>query len=199
MRSLIVCYLCGREFGSASISIHEPQCIEKYQLAQSKLEKSKRKPVPARPSNWDQICSGDVSAIKEAKEQYNMEAEESFNNERATCEHCGRGFHPPERLQVHLVSCGPNSHFAKQAQKKKSQAQLSDPNNSSKKSPSNSQAPPSRRQEPKMSRISPKSSQERLQPQAQTSSAAFCTACGVKFPSQANFCGNCGGKRVAAK
>ena len=40
-----VCYVCGREFGSQSIFIHEPKCIEKWHLENKKLPKHlQRKP-----------------------------------------------------------------------------------------------------------------------------------------------------------
>uniref|UniRef100_A0A2I2YS77 C2HC/C3H-type domain-containing protein n=1 Tax=Gorilla gorilla gorilla TaxID=9595 RepID=A0A2I2YS77_GORGO len=28
----VVCYICGREYGTKSISIHEPQCLKKMYL-----------------------------------------------------------------------------------------------------------------------------------------------------------------------
>lgn len=45
----MVCYICGREFGSKSISIHEPQCLEKWKIENNKLPKSQRRPEPIKP------------------------------------------------------------------------------------------------------------------------------------------------------
>ena len=41
-----VCYICGREFGSKSISIHEPKCLEKWHMENHKLPKHLRRKEP---------------------------------------------------------------------------------------------------------------------------------------------------------
>lgn len=38
--NLTVCYICGREFGSKSLKIHEPQCLRKWRLANPKRSRS---------------------------------------------------------------------------------------------------------------------------------------------------------------
>ena len=35
----VSCYICGRDFGTKSISIHIPNCIKKWEAAQKKLPK----------------------------------------------------------------------------------------------------------------------------------------------------------------
>ena len=35
-----VCYICGREYGSKSLKIHEPQCLKKWRLANPKRSRS---------------------------------------------------------------------------------------------------------------------------------------------------------------
>ena len=37
--ALVVCYLCGREYGSASISIHEKQCLKRWQTKEARKAK----------------------------------------------------------------------------------------------------------------------------------------------------------------
>uniref|UniRef100_A0A8C8Z8S4 C2HC/C3H-type domain-containing protein n=1 Tax=Prolemur simus TaxID=1328070 RepID=A0A8C8Z8S4_PROSS len=44
-----VCYVCGREFGSQSLAIHEPQCLEKWRVENSKLPEELRRPLPRKP------------------------------------------------------------------------------------------------------------------------------------------------------
>uniref|UniRef100_A0A8C5X732 C2HC/C3H-type domain-containing protein n=1 Tax=Malurus cyaneus samueli TaxID=2593467 RepID=A0A8C5X732_9PASS len=44
-----VCYICGREFGSQSIAIHEPQCLEKWRIENNQLPKHLRRPEPRKP------------------------------------------------------------------------------------------------------------------------------------------------------
>nr|XP_044987741.1 zinc finger protein 474-like [Jaculus jaculus] len=44
-----ICYICGREFGSRSLAIHEPQCLEKWRVRNSHLPRRLRRPEPSRP------------------------------------------------------------------------------------------------------------------------------------------------------
>ncbi|CAK5029921.1 unnamed protein product [Meloidogyne enterolobii] len=45
----VYCYICGRQFGSASIGIHQPQCLKKWHIQNEKLPKSQRRPEPKPP------------------------------------------------------------------------------------------------------------------------------------------------------
>jgi hypothetical protein len=45
----IVCYICGREYGTKSISIHEPQCLKKWHNENNLLPKELRRPEPKKP------------------------------------------------------------------------------------------------------------------------------------------------------
>ena len=55
-----MCYICGREFGSASISIHIPQCEKKWNNEQLKLPKKQRRPLPTKPMEYDRVVNGDL-------------------------------------------------------------------------------------------------------------------------------------------
>ena len=50
-----VCYICGREFGSKSIGIHEPQCMEKWRVQNAKQPMALRRIEPQKPSNVQSI------------------------------------------------------------------------------------------------------------------------------------------------
>ena len=54
---LPVCHLCGREFGTASLAIHQKSCAEKY-------EREKGKPAPEAPSIGGGASDGDERALK---------------------------------------------------------------------------------------------------------------------------------------
>ena len=43
------CYICGRDFGSSSLSIHEPQCMKKWEAEMELLPPGERRPRPVRP------------------------------------------------------------------------------------------------------------------------------------------------------
>jgi hypothetical protein len=50
---LRTCYICGRGFGSASLSIHEPQCMKKWEGEQALLEPEFR--ASARPARQGSV------------------------------------------------------------------------------------------------------------------------------------------------
>ena len=98
-RQLVVCYICGREFGSKSISIHEPQCIKKWHIENDNLPKHLRaKTVPQKPQLLP-FVNGDG-----ARSSWNEAAWQSAQSNLAACHNCGRTF-KPDRLEVHLRSC----------------------------------------------------------------------------------------------
>jgi hypothetical protein len=33
---MLICYICGREYGSASLPIHEAQCIKRFEVEQAR-------------------------------------------------------------------------------------------------------------------------------------------------------------------
>lgn len=46
---MLVCYICGKEFGSKSLKIHEPQCLKKWRIANPRhLHKVKSGPMKAK-------------------------------------------------------------------------------------------------------------------------------------------------------
>jgi len=93
----VVCHICGREFGSASIDIHVPQCQQKWEATEAAKPSKERRPVPEKP-DLDPSLS---------REEMNAEVARHWNDEvLEPCPTCGRTF-LPDRLQVHLRSCGP--------------------------------------------------------------------------------------------
>ncbi|GET87714.1 hypothetical protein, conserved [Leishmania tarentolae] len=94
-----VCYLCGQQFGSASIGIHVPQCYQKKISQWEVTDPGSRGPKPRHPDtvNWKGANGASVAAIN--KEQY-----QEFNSQLVACPHCARTF-LPDRLPVHLRGC----------------------------------------------------------------------------------------------
>ena len=45
----LICYICGRQFGSTSIEIHHPQCLSKWHRENNKLPKNLRRTEPKAP------------------------------------------------------------------------------------------------------------------------------------------------------
>lgn len=93
----VVCHICGREFGTASIDIHVPQCEKKWEATEAQKPANERRPVPKAP-----VVNPGVS-----KAEYNQAALQQWNDEALlACPNCGRTF-LPDRLEVHLRSCKP--------------------------------------------------------------------------------------------
>ena len=49
---LLVCYLCGREYGSKSLGIHLPQCRKMFEAQEAKKPKSQRRKLPTLPPGY---------------------------------------------------------------------------------------------------------------------------------------------------
>ena len=54
----VVCYICGREYGTASIDIHLKTCVKKWEQEESKKPPKERRPVPQAPKNFEDIVIG---------------------------------------------------------------------------------------------------------------------------------------------
>lgn len=100
-RQGVVCYICGREFGSKSISIHEPQCLKKWHAENKSLPKHQQRPAPQKPQLLPSM-NGNVT-----RSSWNEAAYQSAQSNLVPCPNCGRTFNP-DRLEVHLRSCQSN-------------------------------------------------------------------------------------------
>ncbi|XP_069138183.1 zinc finger protein 474-like [Argopecten irradians] len=99
VKKTVVCYICGREFGSSSVSIHEPQCMKKWTAENNKLPKSQRRKPPVKPEFLPSIGNGGND-----RERFNEAAWQSAQSQLLPCEHCGRTFNP-DRLAIHQKGC----------------------------------------------------------------------------------------------
>lgn len=98
----VVCYICGREYGTRSISIHENQCLNKWKIENKKLPPNQRRPPPTRPQVLPSISGRTQHDI----DRWNEIASQSAAAHMAACENCGRTFNP-DRLSIHQRSCRP--------------------------------------------------------------------------------------------
>ena len=65
---LLVCYICGREFGSKSLVIHEPQCLKKWKVANPRRNSSNPAPGFSLVKARSIAClTGDSTEKKERK------------------------------------------------------------------------------------------------------------------------------------
>ncbi|KAH9286562.1 putative zinc finger protein [Echinococcus granulosus] len=124
---IVVCYICHREFGTASIGIHEKSCLKKWRDANNKLPPSERLPEPIKPTTFPspspdtQVASDttvgfvDNRQIKTTGQDPNVEAYNAAAAQTktlATCPKCSRHF-APDRLKVHQAHCKPPPKLAR--------------------------------------------------------------------------------------
>lgn len=88
----ITCYLCAREFGTASFPLHEVRCIEKWERENARLPPDMRRKLPEKPSGLTTVEEWNNFAWKVAQESL------------VPCGKCGRTFNP-DRIQVHVKVC----------------------------------------------------------------------------------------------
>lgn len=99
----LTCYICGREFGTASLEIHLKTCKKKWEDEESKKPKGQRRPCPEAPKNFDELLTGNKT--QGALDDYNDAAYKEYNDKALmACPNCARTF-LPDRLDVHLRSC----------------------------------------------------------------------------------------------
>ncbi|XP_010625561.1 zinc finger protein 474 isoform X4 [Fukomys damarensis] len=99
----VVCYICGSEYGTKSIGIHEPQCLKKWHNENNLLPKELRRPEPKKTEVRTITAKGfyDLDALNEA-------AWTTAQRQLVPCNACGRTF-LPDRLIVHQRSCKPKA------------------------------------------------------------------------------------------
>ncbi|KAG5496413.1 hypothetical protein JKF63_02715 [Porcisia hertigi] len=131
--NFVLCYLCGRQFGTASIDFHRPQCYMKLLIAWERGDPATRGPKPLDPKEHEKrmmTCAANVKATSGLAagggslytsckgfggvgrkppssdiEMYNQLQLDAFNEASLSpCPNCGRTF-LPDRLQIHLRSC----------------------------------------------------------------------------------------------
>jgi len=93
MPKMHVCYICGRQFGSTSLAIHEKSCLKKWEIENEQQEPHLRRRPPVKP---DPSLKGQAASDA---------AYESYTAHMVPCEICGRTFSGVDRMQIHLKSC----------------------------------------------------------------------------------------------
>lgn len=97
----LMCYICGRQYGSASLQIHLKKCKSQFLAQEAKKPASKRRPLPPDPMG---SAGGGGGGGVDAEAQ-NAAAFESYNTHSLLpCENCGRTF-AEKPLAIHKKSC----------------------------------------------------------------------------------------------
>ena len=105
----LICPLCGREYGTASLQIHMKSCRQKFELQQQDLPKNMRRSADKIIAAYEQNQAM-MNAFTSGSGGYNIDAMndqafDTYNREALVpCSNCGRTF-LPDRLIVHQRSC----------------------------------------------------------------------------------------------
>jgi len=51
----LMCYICGREYGTTSLQIHLKTCMKKWEIEEGKKPKKERRPMPQPPKQLVQV------------------------------------------------------------------------------------------------------------------------------------------------
>jgi hypothetical protein len=95
----VFCYICGRQFTDASLPIHEPQCLQKWEIQNNQLPPSERRPRPKKP----QALAGGANSQMTREELQEAQWQAAKEN-RVPCRNCERRF-APDRIAVHERIC----------------------------------------------------------------------------------------------
>jgi len=191
-KELPFCYICGRQFTKASLPIHEPQCLKKWEIANEQLAPEFRKKAPVKPKEVpDRAIAGSKGGGG-----YSMSAQDAaYQAAQANlvaCPNCGRTFNM-DRIEKHVGICKKTGLIAP----KKTAAA----------------PPPSQPAKTEPPKKTPTASAKAKRPPIAVAAAAaapskpsgvgdtgggskFCSECGAKFENVAKFCTECGAKRA---
>ncbi|EGR32934.1 zinc c2h2 type family protein, putative [Ichthyophthirius multifiliis] len=97
----LMCYICGREFGTRSLKIHLKSCREKWPLTSNR-------PLPREPPGLMELLSKENITRKDI-DIYNNRAYDQYNYDvLVPCSNCCRTF-KPESLISHQKACKPGN------------------------------------------------------------------------------------------
>ncbi|KAG5321115.1 ZN474 protein, partial [Pseudoatta argentina] len=102
-KKTVTCYICGRDFGSSGIAIHEPQCLKKWHAENDKLSPARKRKEPQKPEiiYIQDPSTGNMVVDQAATVEANWMTHLS---QLIPCKHCGRTFNP-DRVNIHEKSC----------------------------------------------------------------------------------------------
>jgi len=101
----ILCYICGRKYGTTSIDIHLKQCKVMWDKIEDQKPKNERRKCPSPPKQFEEMKINPAKA--DVMDAYNDEAFKNYNEKALVpCDICGRTF-LPDSLKIHKKSCKP--------------------------------------------------------------------------------------------
>lgn len=194
----LVCHICGREFGTKSLSIHIKACAKKWEDTEAQKPPRERRPVPQAPELPVDVP---VGATQGDLDRRNAAAMTAFEEQAMMqCEHCGRTF-LAERLPVHQRSCTAEhparAVVGKGGPVEETKAPLAAPRSPAKAQPTAAEANPpmAKSLKPGVQRPGPSQTSPAKPGAGAAGPSKFCPSCGTKYADGDKFCGQCGTPR----
>ena len=108
----LLCCLCGRQYGSASIAIHLRSCKERFLREEDAKPTGSRRPLPdmlfrensAATAAFPGERTPTGASASPHIQQWNDEAASVYRDSMSECAFCARRF-LPEKLEIHNRSC----------------------------------------------------------------------------------------------
>ena len=94
-----MCFICGREYGTASLEIHIKTCKKKWEIEQEKKPKELRRPCPEAPKGFDETVAQAKNGAVDF-DSYNEAAFDNYNTKAlVSCSGCARTFNPDSLIK----------------------------------------------------------------------------------------------------
>eukprot|EP00753_Platysulcus_tardus_P007574 PLAT15285.1.p1 GENE.PLAT15285.1~~PLAT15285.1.p1 ORF type:complete len:510 (+),score=168.98 PLAT15285.1:78-1532(+) len=97
----LLCYLCGKKFGTASLEIHWKSCKRKRVAAQKAMPRACRTRAPPPPA----MSIPTRRSTAKQFDAYNELARQLYEACLPRCPNCNRSFSDWSRVEVHMRSC----------------------------------------------------------------------------------------------
>ena len=104
MPKSVICYICGRGYGTKSINIHLKNCQKKWDIEQEKKPIKNRKPCPQPPKGYMESINKTNVTHKDLEKINNVAFEEYNDIALEPCHFCGRTFNA-EAFLIHKRIC----------------------------------------------------------------------------------------------
>ena len=75
----LMCYICGREYGTKSLEIHIKTCMKKWEIEESKKPRKDRRPMPQPPKEFNQMMAKGGDLDWKEMEKYNEIVKKLFS------------------------------------------------------------------------------------------------------------------------
>lgn len=104
MPKAVICYICGRGYGTKSIAIHLKTCEKKWDIEQQKKPPKQRKPCPQAPKGFLELLDKPNITHKDLENMNHIAFDEYNDTALEPCTYCSRTFNT-DAFKIHKRIC----------------------------------------------------------------------------------------------